>query len=45
MGLDPNSVAGPIAASGLSIGISAFSRAVVRVFGRFFFPYKPLPRR
>ncbi len=45
LGLDPNSVAGPKAASGLAIGLNAFSRAAVRVFGRFFFPYKPLQRR
>ena len=45
LGLDPNSVAGAKAASGLAIGLSAFSRAALRVFNRFFTPYKPELRR
>lgn len=44
-GLDPNKVVGTKAASGLTIGLTAFSRAVARVFGRFFLPYVPQPRR
>ncbi len=45
MGLDPNSVAGAKAASGLTIGLMAFKRASVRVFARFFLPYQAVPRR
>ncbi len=44
-GLDPLSVGGPKAASGLSIGLTAFAMAVKRVFARFFLPYKPAPSR
>ena len=44
-GLDPNSVGGAKAASGLSIGINAFKRATGRVLARFFLPYKPVARR
>jgi carbon monoxide dehydrogenase subunit G len=44
-GLDPNSVGGVKAASGLSIGINAFKRATGRVLARFFLPYKPVARR
>jgi len=44
-GLDPNSVGGAKAASGLSIGINAFERASGRVLARFFLPYKPVARR
>lgn len=44
-GLDPNSVGGPKAASGLAIGLTALSRALSRVFARFFLPYVPQPRR
>ncbi len=45
MGLDPNSVKGAKAASGLTIGLIAFKRASVRVFARFFLPYQAVPRR
>ncbi len=45
MGLDPNSVTGAKAASGLTIGLMAFKRASVRVFARFFLPYQAVPRR
>ena len=44
-GLDPNSIGGAKAASGLSIGINAFKRATGRVLARFFLPYKPVARR
>ena len=44
-GLDPNSVGGAKADSGLSIGINAFKRATGRVLARFFLPYKPVARR
>lgn len=45
MGLDPTSVAGAKAASGLAIGINAVLRGLGRVFNRFFMPYVPQPRR
>ena len=38
-------VGGPKAASGLAIGLTAFSRAAKRVFARFFLPYQPAPSR
>jgi len=38
-------VGGPKAASGLAIGLTAFSRAAKRVFARFFLPYEPAPSR
>jgi hypothetical protein len=44
-GLDPNSIAGVKAASGLTIALTAAKRAAGRVFARFFLPYKPLARR
>jgi carbon monoxide dehydrogenase subunit G len=44
-GRDPMSVGGPKAASGLAIGLTAFSRAAKRVFARFFLPYEPAPSR
>ena len=44
-GLDPNSVGGAKAASGISIGINALKRATGRVLARFFLPYKPVARR
>ncbi len=44
-GRDPMAVGGPQAASGLSIGITAFMRAAKRVFARFFLPYEPAPSR
>ncbi|MFM7599055.1 MAG: SRPBCC family protein [Actinomycetota bacterium] len=44
-GQDPYAVGGPKAASGIAIGLTAFMRAVKRVFGRFFLPYKPAPSR
>ncbi|MEI6405206.1 MAG: SRPBCC family protein [Actinomycetes bacterium] len=44
-GLDPNSVVGAKAASGLSIGLNAAKRAIGRVLARFFLPYTPEPRR
>ena len=44
-GLDPNSIGGAKAASGLAIGVIAFKRATGRVLARFFLPYKPLARR
>lgn len=45
MGLDPNQVVGVKPASGLVIGLTATKRALVRVFNRFFLPYKPVVRR
>lgn len=45
MGLDPNQVVGVKPASGLVIGMTATKRALVRVFNRFFLPYKPVVRR
>jgi len=45
LGLDPNQVVGVKPASGLAIGLNAFKRATTRVIGRFFLPYKPVPRR
>lgn len=45
MGLDPNQVVGVKPASGLAIGMTATKRALVRVFNRFFLPYKPVVRR
>jgi len=44
-GQDPYAVGEPKAASGIAIGLTAFMRAVKRVFGRFFLPYKPAPSR
>lgn len=45
MGLDPNQVVGVKPASGLAIGMNAAKRALIRVFNRFFLPYKPVARR
>jgi len=45
MGLDPNSVGGPKAASGIQIGINVAKRAVGRVYSRLIMPYEPVPRR
>ena len=44
-GRDPMAVGAPKAASGLSIGLTAFIRAAKRVFARFFLPYTPAPSR
>jgi len=44
-GRDPMAVGAPKAASGLSIGLTAFARAAKRVFARFFLPYTPAPSR
>lgn len=44
-GRDPYAVGGPKAASGIAIGLTAFTRAIKRVFGRFFLPYNPAPSR
>lgn len=45
MGLDPNQVVGVKPASGFAIGMTATKRALVRVFNRFFLPYKPVVQR
>jgi len=45
MGLDPNSVGGPKAASGIQIGINVAKRAVGRVYSRLVMPYQPVARR
>ena len=45
LGQDPYAVGGPKAASGIAIGFTAFTRAIKRVFGRFFLPYQPAPSR
>ena len=42
-GLDPNSVTGAKAASGLAITARAARTALLRVFRRFFMPYQPQP--
>jgi uncharacterized protein len=44
-GLDPNAVLGAKPASGLAIGLRAIRMGLVRVFSRFFLPYKPQPSR
>jgi hypothetical protein len=44
-GRDPFAVGGPKAASGIAIGLTAFTRAIKHVFGRFFLPYNPAPSR
>jgi len=44
-GRDPMAVGAPKAASGLTIGLTAFARAAKRVFARFFLPYTPAPSR
>jgi carbon monoxide dehydrogenase subunit G len=44
-GRDPMAIGGPKAASGLAIGLTAFSRAAKRVFARFFLPYQPASSR
>ena len=43
-GLDPNQVAALKPASGLSIGLRAMRMALVRVFRRFFLPYRSQTR-
>ncbi len=43
-GLDPNQVASVKPAGGLSIGLRAMRMALVRVFRRFFLPYRPRTR-
>ena len=45
MGLDPNTVGGPKAASGISIALTVVKNAATRIFARFFLPYQPAPRR
>jgi hypothetical protein len=45
MGLDPNSVGGPKAASGIGIAITVVKRAAVRIWSRFMLPYQPVARR
>ena len=45
MGLDPNSVGGPKAASGVAIAMTVVQRAASRIFARFFLPYQPVARR
>ena len=42
-GLDPDQVAAAKPASGVVIGIRALRMALVRVFRRFFLPYRPQP--
>ena len=42
-GLDPDQVAAAKPASGVVIGIRALRMALVRVFRRFFLPYRPPP--
>jgi len=42
-GLDPDSVSGPAAASGLAITFRAMKMALARLGRRFFLPYRPLP--
>ena len=45
MGLDPNTVGGPKAASGVAIAMTVVKKAATRVFSRFFLPYQPVARR
>jgi carbon monoxide dehydrogenase subunit G len=45
MGIDPNTVGGPKAASGLAIAMTVVRKAAARIFARFFLPYQPAPRR
>ena len=45
MGIDPNTVGGPKAASGVSIAITVIKRSAMRIFSRFFLPYTPVARR
>lgn len=45
MGLDPNTVGGPKAASGVSIALTVVKKAAARIFARFFLPYQPVSRR
>jgi len=45
MGLDPNTVGGPKAASGISIALTVVKNAATRIFARFFLPYQPVARR
>jgi hypothetical protein len=42
-GLDPSGVSAAKPAGGLVIGIRALRMALVRVFRRFFLPYRPQP--
>ena len=45
MGINPNTVGGPKAASGVSIAITVIKRSAMRIFSRFFLPYTPVARR
>ena len=45
MGLDPNTVSGPKAASGVAIALTVVKKAAARIFARFFLPYQPVARR
>jgi hypothetical protein len=43
-GEDPNAITGAAPASGFAIGLRAARMALMRVFARFFLPYKPATR-
>ena len=45
LGLDPNSVGGPKAASGIQIGLNVAKNQIGRVYTRLVMPYKPVARR
>ena len=45
MGLDPNTVGGPKAASGVAIAMTVVKKSATRIFARFFLPYQPVARR
>ena len=45
MGLDPNTVGGPKAASGVASALTVVKKAAARIFARFFLPYQPVARR
>jgi len=45
MGIDPNTVGGPKAASGIAIAMTVVKNAAARIFARFFLPYQPVARR
>ena len=45
LGLDPNTVGGPKAASGVAIALTVVKKAAARIVARVFLPYQPVARR
>lgn len=45
LGLDPDSVGGPKAASGVAIALTVTKKSAKRIFSRFFLPYRPAAQR